>query len=128
MGNGFTAGAIKRLFLEAVIMGFWGERKRAAERAAVTGEVLVAIETAALYTRNDGELPRVIVQPSGWTGFLYSEENASRWLNKAFPGSLTPQQKTRALNYLESLVRQHHMTSQPKTKTSNWVNRWKYDD
>ncbi|MBC4754934.1 MULTISPECIES: hypothetical protein [Klebsiella/Raoultella group] len=109
-------------------MGFWGERKRAAERAAVTGEVLVAIETAALYTRNDSELPRVIVQPSGWTGFLYSEENASRWLDKAFPGALTPQQKTRALNYLESLVRQRHKDSQPKTKTSNWVNRWKYDD
>ncbi|HIE8960134.1 TPA: hypothetical protein ACXP5Z_002435 [Klebsiella pneumoniae] len=109
-------------------MGFWRERKLAAARSAVTGEVLVAIETAALYTRNDGDLPRVIVQPAGWTGFFYNESNASRWLDKAFPGALTPQQKTRALNYLESLVRQHHMTSQPRARTSNWVNRWRYQD
>lgn len=83
----------------------WGARKRAAERAAVSGEVLVAIETASMFTRNSGELPRVVVQPAGWTGFIYSEENARRWLGNAFPGALTPQQKERALCYLESLVR-----------------------
>ena len=107
---------------------WWGERKRAAERAAVIGEILAAIESASMYTRNDGDMPRVVIQPSGWSGWLYSEENASRWLDKAFPGVLSLEQKTRALNYLESLVRQHHRDSQPKIKTANWMNRWRYDN
>lgn len=105
-------------------MGFWGERKRTAERAAVTGEVLVAIESASLFTRNDGDLPRMVVQPAGWSGFMYSEENVSRWLDRAFPGALTPEQKQRALNYMESLVRQHHRDSQPKARRESWVKRY----
>lgn len=100
----------------------------AAERAALPGEVLAAIDSASMYVRHDNNLPRIIVQPEGWTGFIYSDDSAERWLNKAFPGQLNEQQKGSAVRYMAALVRNHHRESQPKRQRTNWMNRWRYDE
>ncbi|EIX1762579.1 hypothetical protein OP658_002902 [Cronobacter sakazakii] len=106
----------------------WGAKKVAAEQAAIPAEVLAIIEGASLYTRpGTDNQARVIVQAEGWSGFMFSEESAERWLAKAFP-ELTEEQKTRAVNYLAALVRSHHRESQPERKRTNWVNRWRYQD
>ncbi|EOW0250680.1 TPA: hypothetical protein ME573_001799 [Klebsiella pneumoniae] len=102
----------------------WGIKKLAAERAALSGEVLAAIEGAAMYTRHgDAEAPRIIVQPAGYTGFIYSEEAAEKWVRRAFI-ELTPYQVERAVNYLASLVRSHYREQRPKQKRESWMNRY----
>ncbi|GJH97098.1 hypothetical protein ECZC10_49460 [Escherichia coli] len=48
---------------------WWGSKKVAAERAALPGEILAAIEGVAMYTRHgDENNPRIVVQPVGWSG------------------------------------------------------------
>lgn len=101
----------------------WGIKKVAAERAALSGEVLAAIEGAAMYTRHgNAEAPRIIVQPAGYTGFIYSEEAAEKWVRRAFI-ELTPYRGTRS-QLSRLLVREHHREHQPKRQRNSWVNRW----
>lgn len=121
--TGVGSGFCVLLEIRGLIMG-WGIKKVAAERAALSGEVLAAIEGAAMYTRHgDDESPRIIVQPAGYIGFIYSDEAAEKWVRRAFI-ELTPHQVERAVNYLASLVREHHREQQPKRQRNNWVNRW----
>lgn len=106
----------------------WGSKKVAAEQAAIPADVLALIESAALYSRpGTDEQARIIVQPEGWSGFMFSEESAERWMARAFP-ELTAEQKNRAVNYLAALVRSHHRERQPKAKRTNWMNRWRYEE
>ena len=56
---------------------WWGSKKAAAERAALPGEILAAIEGVAMYVRHgDENTPRIVVQPVGWSGFIYSDDAA----------------------------------------------------
>ncbi|MBY8670652.1 hypothetical protein [Escherichia coli] len=105
----------------------WGSKKVAAERAALPGEILAAIEGVAMYVRHgDENTPRIVVQPVGWSGFLYSDEAAEKWIRRAYP-ELTQYQIERAVNYLASLVRTHHRESRPERKRSNWMNSWRQE-
>ncbi|EFC4414093.1 MULTISPECIES: hypothetical protein [Enterobacterales] len=102
----------------------WGIKKVAAERAALSGEVLAAIEGAAMYVRHgNDEAPRVVVQPAGWSGFIYSDHAAEKWIRKAYP-ELTQHQIDRAVNYMASLVRTHYREQRPKPQRSSWMNRY----
>ncbi|PYA04147.1 hypothetical protein DMW43_15945 [Serratia marcescens] len=103
----------------------WGKKKVAAERAAIPDEILASIEGAQFYTRNgDNDAPRIIVQPEGFGGFIFSDDSVDKWLKRAFP-ELTPRQMERAANYLASLVRSHFRESRrSQEKAKNWVNGW----
>lgn len=128
MGECIRPGAVSNRFLEGLIMFGWGAKKVAAEQAAIPADVLALIESAAMYSRpGDENQPRIIVQPEGWSGFIFSPEAAGKWMAKAFP-ELTEEQQTRAANYLAALVRSHHRESQPVRKRTNWMNRWRYSD
>ena len=78
-----------------------------------------------MYPRNgEDSQPRIIVQPAGWTGFIFSDEAAEKWLKRAFP-ELTPQQIERAVNYLAALVRsQFREDRSGQGKSKNWVTGW----
>lgn len=103
---------------------WWGTKKVAAERAALSGEVLASIEGCAMYTRpGDDDAPRIIVQPAGYTGFIYSNEAAEKWVRRAFI-ELTPHQVDRAVNYLASLVREHHRSNTKTPRRDKWIDRF----
>mgnify|MGYP004451817093 FL=1 len=103
---------------------WWGSKKVAARSAALPGETLAAIEGVAMYTRHgDENNPRIVVQPVGWSGFLYSDEAAEKWIRRAYP-ELTQYQIERAVNYLASLVRSHHRDSRSEAQRERWMTRF----
>lgn len=103
---------------------WWGSKKAAAERAALPGEILAAIEGVAMYVRHgDENTPRIVVQPVGWSGFIYSDDAAEKWIRKAYP-ELKQYQIERTVNYLASLVRSHYREQRPKQKRESWMNRY----
>ena len=103
---------------------WWGSKKAAAERAPLPGEILAAIEGVAMYVRHgDENTPRIVVQPVGWSGFIYSDDAAEKWIRKAYP-ELKQYQIERAVNYLASLVRSHYREQHPKQKRESWMNRY----
>ena len=88
---------------------WWGSKKAAAERAALPGEILAAIEGVAMYVRHgDENTPRIVVQPVGWSGFIYSDDVAEKWIRKAYP----------------ELKRSHYREQRPKQKRESWMNRY----
>lgn len=69
-----------------------------------------------MYVRHgDENTPRIVVQPVGWSGFIYSDDAAEKWIRKAYP-ELKQYQIERAVNYLASTGAQSLPRAAPETE------------
>ena len=96
-----------------------------AVNSALPAEVLAALDGAAIYARQPGEEPRVIVQPVGFGGFIYDSQAAADFVAAAFP-ELNDAQASRAARYIGSLVSSYlRQTEQDMAEPRrNWATNW----
>lgn len=106
-------------------MIFKREQDGEAVSSALPSEVLAALDGAAIYARQPGEAPRVIVQPVGFGGFIYDRTTAADFVAAAFP-ELNDAQASRAARYIGSLVSSYlRQTEQDMAEPRrNWATNW----
>lgn len=96
----------------------------AEQPAVLPADLLEAIEAATIYSRHDGEISRVIIQPAQMAGWIHSQEADARALKTAWP-ELTDAQLVRASRFIASRIASHlRRMDDGGDQKRNWVRNW----